>query len=148
MGGRPGGDCLADEAERAAGMFREWAPGLKIVYTHHGFLDDPAAVEVGRAIEAADPDLVLVGMGAPRQEARALAWAGEGPARVWWCVGALFEYYAGSRRRAPAWVRRAGMEWAVRLALEPRRLWRRYLLGNPLFIFRVIRRRKPGGQDF
>lgn len=145
VGGRPAEGDRLSEADRTAAVFRRWTPDLNIIYTHHGYLDDPAAQAVGRAIEAADPDLVLVGMGAPRQEVRAMDWAGEGQARLWWCVGALFEYYAGSRRRAPVWVRRIGMEWVVRLALEPRRLWRRYILGNPAFIFRVLRRRPPRG---
>lgn len=135
VGGRPG------EAERAGGIFKGWAPGLRIVHTQHGFFADGEAREVGEALEAADPDLVLIGMGSPRQERYALAWAGAGRPRAWWCVGALFEYYAGTRRRAPIWMRRAGLEWMFRLALEPGRLWQRYLVGNPLFVARVLRGR-------
>lgn len=151
VGGRParpgeGSASESGEAERAAALFRQWAPGLQIVLTHHGYLDDPAAsAAAAAAIERADPDLVLLGMGSPRQEERALAWAAAGRPRAWWCVGALFEYYAGTRARAPIWMRRAGLEWVFRLALEPGRLWRRYLIGNPAFIFRVLRARPPAG---
>jgi N-acetylglucosaminyldiphosphoundecaprenol N-acetyl-beta-D-mannosaminyltransferase len=58
-------------------------------------------------------------------------------ARALWAVGALFEYYGGERPRAPLWMRRAGLEWAFRLALEPRRLAGRYLLGNAAFLLRA-----------
>jgi N-acetylglucosaminyldiphosphoundecaprenol N-acetyl-beta-D-mannosaminyltransferase len=58
---------------------------------------------------------------------------------VIWCVGAMFEYFGGARARAPRWVRRAGLEWLFRLILEPRRLWRRYLVGNVVFVWRVLR---------
>lgn len=135
VGGAPG------EADRTAAVFTAWAPDLKIVYTHHGFYADHEAESVREGIERADPDLVLLGMGSPRQERQALAWAAQGRPRAWWCVGALFEYYAGTRRRAPVWMRRAGMEWAFRLALEPGRLWKRYIVGNPLFVIRVLTRR-------
>lgn len=130
--------AAAGEAERAAEVFKAWAPDLRIVYTHHGFYGEHEVNAVREAIERADPDLVLLGMGSPRQERQALAWAAQGRPRAWWCVGALFEYYAGTRRRAPVWMRRTGLEWAFRLALEPGRLWRRYILGNPLFVGRVI----------
>jgi exopolysaccharide biosynthesis WecB/TagA/CpsF family protein len=139
IGGRPG------EAERAAERFRAWATGLRIVYLRHGYFSEAEAPAVGAALEAADPDLVLLAMGAPCQERWARAWSTDGRPRVWWCVGALLEYYAGTRRRAPVWMRRAGLEWLARLALEPRRLWRRYLLGNPLFVWRVLRGRPPAG---
>lgn len=135
VGGRPG------EAERAGEVFKGWAPGLRIVHIQHGFFTDAEARGVAAALEAADPDLVLVGMGSPRQERCALAWAASTSPRAWWCVGALFEYYAGTRRRAPVWMRRAGLEWLFRLALEPGRLWKRYLVGNPMFVARVLRGR-------
>jgi exopolysaccharide biosynthesis WecB/TagA/CpsF family protein len=53
----------------------------------------------------------------------------------------LFEYDSGRRRRAPKWIRRVGLEWLFRLAMEPGRLWRRYLIGNPKFVWRVVRGR-------
>jgi exopolysaccharide biosynthesis WecB/TagA/CpsF family protein len=150
LGGRQGSvgdDGNSSEADQAAGQFRQWAANLEIVFTHHGYINIPSeqADTVHDALEAADPDIVLVGMGAPRQEELVCAWSGRGRPRVWWCVGALFEYYSGSRSRAPMWMRRVGLEWMVRLALEPGRLWRRYLVGNPLFVWRVLRGRKPGG---
>lgn len=147
VGGRPPLAGQMGEAEQAAQIFRRWAPSLKVVYTHHGYFKDEEAESVRQGLEAADPDLVLIGMGSPRQEAFALEGSRAGRARVWWCVGALFEYYAGTRLRAPVWMRRAGLEWIFRLTLEPGRLWRRYLLGNPLFVWRVLRGRPPRGLD-
>ena len=89
--------------------------------------------------EKARPDLVLVGMGVPNQESWLEEnWPNLAP-RVYWCVGALFEYYSGQRARAPRWLRRIGLEWAFRLVLEPQRLWRRYILGNTLFTLRVLK---------
>ena len=143
VGGHPPGIHPTSEADRIADRFRAWAPGLNIVYTHHGFLDEALGDQILEALEAADPDLVLLGMGAPRQERWAEVWAERGRPRVWWCVGALFEYYAGTRRRAPQWMRRAGLEWLFRLAMEPRRLFKRYVIGNPLFVWRVWRRQPP-----
>ncbi|MBM4397622.1 MAG: WecB/TagA/CpsF family glycosyltransferase, partial [Deltaproteobacteria bacterium] len=62
-------------------------------------------------------------------------------AKVAMGVGGLFDFYSGRIPRAPRWVRAASMEWAYRLVREPRRLWRRYLIGNPLFLYRVARQR-------
>lgn len=143
VGGRPARMNGDSEAERAAGVFRGWAPALKIVFTHHGFFNDAERVRCG--LEQADPDIVLLGMGSPRQERWALEWAAQGRPRVWWSVGALLEYYSGARARAPVWMRRAGLEWVFRLVLEPGRLWRRYLVGNPLFVWRALRGRPPKG---
>lgn len=135
VGGRPG------EAERALEVFRSWSAGFSFVYMHAGYLDDALAAKVGAELEAADPDLVIVAMGAPRQERRTMEWSRSGRPRAWWCVGALLEYYSGTRARAPVWMRRVGLEWLFRLALEPARLWTRYVIGNPLFVWRVIRGR-------
>lgn len=52
-------------------------------------------------------------------------------------VGAAFDFNAGRKRQAPVWMRRSGLEWFFRLAQEPRRLWRRYLINNPVFVFRA-----------
>jgi len=124
-------------AERAGGAWCNAAPGLRIAGTHHGFFG-AAAPAVADAIREAHADIVLVGMGAPRQELWMEQWGEASGARVVWCVGALFEYYAGVRARAPRWMRRIGFEWAFRLALEPRRLWRRYIIGNITFVRRVL----------
>ena len=87
-----------------------------------------------RGINDAAPDIVWVGLGAPKQE----LWMAEHRARleapVLIGVGAAFDFHAGAVRQAPAPLQRAGLEWAFRLAKEPRRLWHRYLLYNPWFV--------------
>jgi N-acetylglucosaminyldiphosphoundecaprenol N-acetyl-beta-D-mannosaminyltransferase len=131
--------CEGGLAEKAARCWQTSVPGLAIAGTHHGFFDEPEEEAVAQAIRAARPDVLLVGMSAPRQEKWMARWAPSLGVPVVWCVGALFEYSSGARRRAPRWLRRAGLEWLFRLALEPGRLWRRYLLGNLVFLRRLFR---------
>ncbi len=131
-------------AEAAAKIFTDAAPGLRVVGTHHGYLTPELTPGVIETINAARPAILILGMGVPHQER--WLWANwerlEVP--VAWCVGATFDYFAGAVPRAPRWMRHAGLEWLFRLALEPRRLWRRYLIGNPRFLWRVLRRRRVG----
>ena len=84
--------------------------------------------------------VVLVGLGCPRQERWAAAHA-QATGAVCLAVGAAFDFHAGALRQAPAWVQRAGLEWAFRLAMEPRRLWRRYARVVPRFLVETARER-------
>lgn len=129
-------------AEAAAARLRQRVPGVDIAGTHHGYLTPALTPAVLAAVNAARPDILILGMGVPQQEKWLHAHAGALDVPVGWCVGALLDYHAGAFRRAPRWMRRAGLEWLFRLALEPRRLWRRYLGGNPRFVWRVLRRRR------
>jgi N-acetylglucosaminyldiphosphoundecaprenol N-acetyl-beta-D-mannosaminyltransferase len=88
-------------------------------------------------IKASGADIVWVGLGTPKQdfEARRLA---EDVGVVAIAVGAAFDFAAGSVREAPAWIRAIGMEWAYRLGVEPRRLWKRYVFGNARFLKAVV----------
>jgi exopolysaccharide biosynthesis WecB/TagA/CpsF family protein len=86
------------------------------------------------AIESSGAGIVFVGLGCPRQE----RWAFNNRSRLNMpilCVGAAFDFHAGTLRQAPAWMQARGLEWAFRLLMEPRRLWRRYTQAVPLFIF-------------
>jgi N-acetylglucosaminyldiphosphoundecaprenol N-acetyl-beta-D-mannosaminyltransferase len=94
--------------------------------------------EVARRINAARPDLVWVGLSTPKQERWMAAMRDRLDAAVLVGVGAAFDIHAGRLRQAPVWVQRRGLEWAFRLAVEPRRLWRRYLRNNPSFALRVL----------
>jgi N-acetylglucosaminyldiphosphoundecaprenol N-acetyl-beta-D-mannosaminyltransferase len=125
-------------AASAAKALQAQAPGLAIAGAEHGHFDDGGEAAVAR-IAAAAPDLLIVGMGVPLQEKWAWANRARLNTRAIWCVGAMFEYHGGVRARAPVWVRKAGLEWLFRLALEPRRLWRRYIVGNARFLGRVMR---------
>jgi N-acetylglucosaminyldiphosphoundecaprenol N-acetyl-beta-D-mannosaminyltransferase len=82
--------------------------------------------------------ILFVGLGCPKQERWMAAHSPEIPA-VMLGVGAAFDFYAGTVRRAPVWTRQAGLEWTVRLMREPGRLWRRYLLHNPRFLLLFAR---------
>lgn len=87
-----------------------------------------------RAINALKPDVLWVGMTAPRQEKWIQANSGLLDVKVVAAVGAVFDYVAGTVTRAPRWAQSAGLEWAYRLAREPRRVWRRYLVSGPAFV--------------
>ena len=132
----------AGVAERAAQNLKERCPGLRIVHARDGHFEPALTDAIVAEINHFAPDFLIVGMGAPRQE----FWTAERFDRlnvgVAWCVGALFEYLAGETPRAPVWVRKAGLEWLFRLIIEPRRLWRRYLIGNWTFLRRVLRSRR------
>ncbi len=116
--------------------------GLNIVHLSGGYhrAESVERREVVRRLEECRPDVVLLGMGSPQQEEFALELREQGNLGAVWCVGALFDYHdPEGRSRGPLWMREAGLEWACRLALEPRRLAGRYLLGNLLFLLRLGR---------
>jgi hypothetical protein len=112
------------------------APACTCV-TANGFL--PAADYVKLAVAQA-PHLIVLGMGMPRQEevARELRAALTSPCLIV-CGGAIIDFMGGKTPRAPRWMRAIGIEWLYRLGLEPRRLFMRYVIGNPLFIARALR---------
>jgi N-acetylglucosaminyldiphosphoundecaprenol N-acetyl-beta-D-mannosaminyltransferase len=88
-------------------------------------------------IRGSGADVVWVGLGAPKQDLMGARLREREAAPVIMCVGAAFDFLAGTKRRAPRWVRRAGLEWLHRLVSEPRRLLRRYLVGNTRFVLGV-----------
>lgn len=136
LGGRPG--VTARAARRLEGRH----PGLRVAGTHHGYLGDPDVCHVAvAAVNAARPGILLVGMGTPTQEKWIAAHRAELQVPVVWAVGALFDFVAGVQPRGPRWMLDNGMEWLYRLYSHPRRLWHRYVIGNPLFIARVLRQR-------
>lgn len=119
-------------------------PALRIVLARDGFLKPREESSLAEELRRLRPAITLLGMGSPRQERLALFLRDTVGLPTVWCVGALFEYHApGHRPHAPLWMRRAGMEWAFRLWQEPRRLARRYLLGNAEFLLRT----RLGGGD-
>lgn len=132
LAGKPG------VASRAAVILSQRYPGLQIVGTRHGFLDTNTNSAVITEINQARSQLVWVGMGSPRQERWLAAHRSEINAPVCWAVGALFDYLAGVEPPVPAWMNRLALEWFWRLLVDPRGKWRRYLLGNPEFVSRVL----------
>jgi N-acetylglucosaminyldiphosphoundecaprenol N-acetyl-beta-D-mannosaminyltransferase len=127
-------------AREAAGCLRRLYPRLDVVGAHHGFfdLDSPHNERVIEHINHHGPRIVLVGMGTPKQELWVDRYADRLDGAVVWTVGALFDYVSGRVPRAPRWLADNGLEWIFRLAIEPQRMWRRYLLGNPVFLSRVL----------
>lgn len=111
-----------------------YSPPYKAVFTEE---DNRAIIE---AINKADPDLLWIGMTAPKQE----KWTYEH-----WnelkihchvgTIGAVFDFYAGTVKRAPIWWQEHGLEWLFRLLKEPRRMWRRYIIGNTLFLWNILK---------
>lgn len=124
-------------AERALDAFRQIAPQHAYVGAHHGFLTEQDSRAVLADIADKRADLVLVAMGSPRQEFWTAKYLmqDEGVSAI--CVGGLLDFVSEEKPRAPAWVRALRSEWIFRLANEPRRLWRRYLIGNGVFMIRL-----------
>lgn len=126
---------------KAADSFAERFLQHTVVGCHHGYFTEDQGDDVARQIRESGADLILIALGNPRQE----VWAGRHfeatGARLAFCVGALFDFTAGAVPRAPLWVRQLRAEWVFRLAIEPRRMWRRYLVGNVTFLARVLRQR-------
>ncbi len=137
VGGEPGVTAAAAAALQAR------HPGLGID-TDHGFHTDIAPLLA--RINAFAPDVVLVGMGTPTQERWIARWRGAIDAPVVWALGATHDFVSGRVSRGPASLHQ-NQEWLARLWVDPRRLWRRYLLGNTAFIVRVARQRltRPSG---
>jgi N-acetylglucosaminyldiphosphoundecaprenol N-acetyl-beta-D-mannosaminyltransferase len=120
----------------------EW-PDLKIAGTEPSKYRTAVvgeAEEIAGRIRSSGARVVLVGLGCPRQEMFAYAMRRHLDAPLL-AVGAAFDYHAGLLRTPPAWMQRAALEWLWRLGLEPRRLWRRYLLLNPAYLARFVAQR-------
>ena len=134
FGGAPG------VPERLRDRLTQRFPGLRVV----GAMAPPfrpltldEAATWRAEVAAKRPDVLWVGLSTPKQE---LFMAAQGPqldAGVLIGVGAAFDFLSGRVRQAPRWLQRSGLEWLFRLAVEPRRLWRRYLVNNPLFLLRL-----------
>jgi N-acetylglucosaminyldiphosphoundecaprenol N-acetyl-beta-D-mannosaminyltransferase len=134
LGSEPG--IARGASERLAAT----CPGLDVVGHHHGYFEvgSPHDDRVVEHINAHRPSILLVGMGTPKQELWVQANADRLDVDVLWTVGALFDVVSGKVPRAPGWLADNGLEWIFRLAIEPGRMWRRYLLGNPVFVHRVL----------
>lgn len=131
----PGRWLLVGGAPAEADWLRQRLPGHSIAHYDPpmGVRDDPAAqAAIAERVVAERADVTLFAIGAPQSEIVAHAIARRGRARgVALCIGASVEFLSGAKRRAPRLIQRAGLEWLHRLASEPRRLWRRYLVRGP-----------------
>ena len=135
LGGRPG------IAKAAADWAKTHYPLLRIAGAHDGYFGADQTGQVVADIRRSRADVLLVAMGVPVQEGWIDRNSASTGATVTIGVGGLFDYYSGRIPRAPAWMRRCGLEWTFRLIQEPGRLWRRYLVGNLVFLARIGRDR-------
>lgn len=119
----------------------ELVPGVQIVGVEappFRPLDAAEEAAVVARVGEAGADIVWVGLGTPKQDEFVARMRDRiGVPLV--AVGAAFDFFAGTKPMAPAWMQRSGLEWAFRLATEPRRLWKRYLIGNTVFVYGVLR---------
>jgi N-acetylglucosaminyldiphosphoundecaprenol N-acetyl-beta-D-mannosaminyltransferase len=144
LGGRPG------TAKATALRLKELYPGVVIAGVDcpdWGFENSAKTLQpVLDRIAAAKPHLLLAGLGAPKQEFFIHDHVRPLRIPVAIGIGGSFEILSGSLQRAPVWVQTSGMEWAYRLTQEPRRLWKRYLVGNAMFLWDVAKWRMRGSR--
>jgi N-acetylglucosaminyldiphosphoundecaprenol N-acetyl-beta-D-mannosaminyltransferase len=117
-------------------------PGLRIAGARDGYFKSHEEQSVVDDINSSGARILLVAFGAPRQELWLKRWRSELEPPVGMGVGGLFDFYSGRMPRAPVWMREMGLEWVFRLMQEPGRMWRRYVIGNPLFLYRVRQQAK------
>ena len=101
-------------------------------------LDESEKAEIAIKVSDAKPDIIWVGLSTPKQERFMAEYLQRLDCTLMFGVGAAFDFHSGRVRQAPRWVQRSGFEWLYRLCCEPRRLWRRYCVNNPLFLGRVF----------
>jgi N-acetylglucosaminyldiphosphoundecaprenol N-acetyl-beta-D-mannosaminyltransferase len=135
LGGRPG------VPEAVARWVERHSPRLTLCGIRHGYFTPQEENTVIAEIAASKADVLLVAFGAPRQDQWIARNLERLNVRVAVGVGGLFDFYSGLIPRAPQWVRELGLEWVYRFLQEPRRMWRRYFVGNLLFLYRVGRER-------
>jgi N-acetylglucosaminyldiphosphoundecaprenol N-acetyl-beta-D-mannosaminyltransferase len=142
LGAKPG------IAGKAAFRLQERFPTLHIAGSQHGYFDKtaghPENEAVIEAINQAKPHILIIGMGMPIQE----KWLCENWNRLDTNIaltgGAVFDYLSGELQRAPRWMTDHSLEWLGRLVIEPQRLWKRYLVGNPQFLWSVLKEKSAG----
>ena len=133
-GGGPG------VAAKLAEAMRRRYPGVVVAGVHEppfASLDELTTAQTAELINAARPDIVWVGMSSPKQDRWMARMRQQLDAPVLIAVGAAFDFLSGTVRQAPRWMQRSGLEWLYRLGTDPGRLWKRYLVDNPWFVWEV-----------
>jgi len=115
--------------------------GLNIVGYRNGFFENEQEQNIIQEINSLRPNILIVGLGVPKQEKWIFSHLRQLQVNLCWAVGAAFDWISGKRKRAPKWIRDSGFEWLHRLCQQPLRLSKRYLVGNPLFIYRIIKQK-------
>ena len=140
LGGQPG------VAELTAVAMQQRYPKLVIAGVQDGYFTDEQEPQIIDTINHSGAAILLVGFGVPKQELWLARCRAQLQPTVCLGIGGLFDYYSGRIPRAPVWMREIGMEWSWRLIQEPGRMWKRYLIGNPLFLYRVWLQRQQGSK--
>ena len=136
IGGKPG------VAKKTAEKLKLKHPKLNILGAMHGYYnklkESEENINIVNTVNNVKPDILIVGFGMPMQE----FWIEDNfddiNAKIFLPVGAFFDYVSEEKYRSPKWITENGLEWIARLIAEPKRMWRRYIIGNPLFFYRVI----------
>lgn len=136
LAGKPG------VVDKAMAQMKAIAPNLRVA-GHHGHFakTGPENDAVIADINRFQPDVFYVGFGMPLQERWIVDNFDRIDARVFLPLGACLDFYTGTVYRGPQWMTDRGLEWLSRLLVEPGRLWRRYIVGNPLFFYRIFKQR-------
>ena len=124
---------------KASEKIRTKHPGVRIVGTRNGYFKPGDEKGISEMINQSGAMVLLIGMGTPRQELFVGRNTGHLTVPLVLSMGGLIDFLGEKNRRAPMWMRQIGMEWVFRLLQEPGRMWRRYLVGNPVFLWRVRR---------
>ncbi|WP_293004710.1 WecB/TagA/CpsF family glycosyltransferase [Nitrosomonas sp.] len=132
LGARPG------VAERCAEKMKIQSPKLDVAWIHDGYFKQDTEDDIIDAINRSGAEILFVAMGVPMQELWIARHVNKLNVAVVLGVGALFDFYSGAMPRAPQWMRRLGLEWLFRYMMEPRRMFVRYVVGNPVFIIRTL----------
>ena len=135
---------LAGVAELAAQAMQQRYPKLLIAGVQDGYFSTEQESQIIDTINNSGANILLVGFGVPKQELWLAKHREQLRPTVCFGVGGLFDYYSGRIPRAPVWMREIGLEWSWRLIQEPGRMWKRYVIGNPLFLYRVWLQRQQG----
>ncbi|MGO8881678.1 MAG: WecB/TagA/CpsF family glycosyltransferase [Desulfomonilaceae bacterium] len=135
LGARP------EAVEGVVEWIREHHHGVQVCGYQHGYFQPEEEPGIIQRIKDSGAQLLLVAFGVPKQDVWIHENLNETGVRVAMGVGGLFDFYSGRIPRAPLWMREIGMEWLYRLIQEPRRMWKRYLIGNGLFLWWVLKER-------
>lgn len=124
-----------ENVQMSAAGLEQFYPSVKIVGFHHGYFGEDKDEEIINRINSVNTDVLIIGMGSPRQE----LWVDRNKkllkVKIIICVGGIIDILAGNAQRAPVWMQRIGMEWSWRLGKEPGRLWKRYLIDDMKFFY-------------
>ena len=136
LGARP------EVVEKTAEVLKERFPDLKIAGIRDGYFSDEEWENISKELNSADPDFVFVGITSPKKEYLIEYLQDKGLRSVCMGVGGSFDVISGKIPRAPLWMQKAGLEWLFRVIKEPKRLFKRYFVGNTEFIRAVIKEKK------